>query len=151
MNNVHITLFIYNHMALVRVFLTLVETLEALWIDFNQFVNQNRWKELTNLKSAVEFCEMVGYPCLVRPSYVLSGAAMNVAHSEHDLANYLQSASEVSKEHPVVISKFISEAKVRTLSSLWLLTQKILINLLLLYSKNFVTLCLPPFVKPSII
>lgn len=94
---------------------------------------------------------MVGYPCLVRPSYVLSGAAMNVAHSEHDLANYLQSASEVSKEHPVVISKFISEAKVRTLSSLWLLSQKILINLLLLYLKNFVTLCLLPVVKPSII
>lgn len=81
-------------------------------------MNRDRWKELTNLKSAVEFCEEVGYPCLVRPSYVLSGAAMNVAHSEHDLANYLQSASEVSKEHPVVISKFISEAKVRTSSSL---------------------------------
>lgn len=109
---------------------TLVETLGVLWLDFNQFVNRDRWKELTNLKSAVEFCEEVGYPCLVRPSYVLSGAAMNVAHSEHDLANYLQSASEVSKEHPVVISKFISEAKVRTSSSLWLLSQ-ILINFLL--------------------
>lgn len=93
-------------------------------------MNRDRWKELTNLKSAVEFCEEVGYPCLVRPSYVLSGAAMNVAHSEYDLANYLQSASEVSKEHPVVISKYISEAKVRPLSSLWLITQ-ILINLLL--------------------
>ncbi|KAG8277029.1 hypothetical protein J6590_051930 [Homalodisca vitripennis] len=74
-------------------------------------VSVDRWKELTNLKSAVEFCEEVGYPCLVRPSYVLSGAAMNVAHSEHDLENYLQSASEVSKEHPVVISKFLLEAK----------------------------------------
>lgn len=66
---------------------------------------------MTNLASAVKFCEEVGYPCLVRPSYVLSGAAMNVAYSEHDLANYLQSASDVSKEHPVVISKYLLEAK----------------------------------------
>lgn len=70
-----------------------------------------RWKELTNLKSAIEFCEEVGYPCLVRPSYVLSGAAMNVAHSHQDLESYLKSASEVNKEHPVVISKYILEAK----------------------------------------
>lgn len=74
-------------------------------------ISQPRWKELTKLDSAIEFCEEVGYPCLVRPSYVLSGAAMNVAHSQHDLANYLISASEVSKEHPVVISKFLLEAK----------------------------------------
>ncbi|XP_031835973.1 carbamoyl-phosphate synthetase 2, aspartate transcarbamylase, and dihydroorotase rudimentary [Nomia melanderi] len=74
-------------------------------------ISQPRWKELTNLKSAIEFCEEVGYPCLVRPSYVLSGAAMNVAHSNQDLESYLKSASEVNKEHPVVISKFILEAK----------------------------------------
>ncbi|PBC26011.1 CAD protein [Apis cerana cerana] len=74
-------------------------------------ISQPRWKELTNLKSAIEFCEEVGYPCLVRPSYVLSGAAMNVAHSNNDLESYLKSASEVNKEHPVVISKFILEAK----------------------------------------
>ncbi|KAK2575539.1 hypothetical protein KPH14_011259 [Odynerus spinipes] len=74
-------------------------------------ISQPRWKELTNLKSAIDFCEEVGYPCLVRPSYVLSGAAMNVAHSNQDLESYLKSASEVSKEHPVVISKFILEAK----------------------------------------
>ncbi|XP_012543292.1 CAD protein [Monomorium pharaonis] len=74
-------------------------------------ISQPRWKELTNLKSAIEFCEEVGYPCLVRPSYVLSGAAMNVAYSNHDLESYLKSASAVSKEHPVVISKFILEAK----------------------------------------
>ncbi|EZA54099.1 CAD protein [Ooceraea biroi] len=74
-------------------------------------ISQPRWKELTNLKSAIEFCDEVGYPCLVRPSYVLSGAAMNVAHSNQDLESYLKSASEVSKEHPVVISKFILEAK----------------------------------------
>lgn len=74
-------------------------------------IMQPRWKELTNLKSANEFCEEVGYPCLVRPSYVLSGAAMNVAHTSHDLETYLNAASYVSKEHPVVISKFILESK----------------------------------------
>ncbi|KAL1395690.1 hypothetical protein pipiens_020056, partial [Culex pipiens pipiens] len=72
---------------------------------------QPRWKELTNLESAIEFCEHVGYPCLVRPSYVLSGAAMNVAYSNQDLETYLKFASDVSKEHPVVISKFLVEAK----------------------------------------
>ena len=60
----------------------------------------------------MEFCHTVDYPCLVRPSYVLSGAAMNVAHSDRDLASYLSSAVSVSKDHPVVISKFIQEAKV---------------------------------------
>lgn len=72
---------------------------------------QPRWKELTNLESALEFCRSVEYPCLVRPSYVLSGAAMNVAHCDSDLAEYLESASDVSKEHPVVISKFLIDAK----------------------------------------
>ncbi|XP_041563873.1 CAD protein isoform X2 [Drosophila elegans] len=72
---------------------------------------QPRWKELTNLQSAIDFCEEVGYPCLVRPSYVLSGAAMNVAYSNQDLETYLNAASEVSREHPVVISKFLTEAK----------------------------------------
>jgi carbamoyl-phosphate synthase / aspartate carbamoyltransferase / dihydroorotase len=61
---------------------------------------------------AIEFCEEVGYPCLVRPSYVLlSGAAMKVAHNNVELENYLKVASLVSKEHPVVISKFILDAK----------------------------------------
>lgn len=64
------------------------------------------------LQAAKDFCKEVGYPCLVRPSYVLSGAAMNVAHSDKDLEDYLGQASAVSKEHPVVISKFILEAKV---------------------------------------
>ena len=73
---------------------------------------QPKWRELTNLESAKEFCDTVGYPCLVRPSYVLSGAAMNVAHTAKDLESYLNTASAVSKEHPVVISKFILEAKV---------------------------------------
>ncbi|EDW00303.1 CAD protein [Drosophila grimshawi] len=72
---------------------------------------QPLWKELTNLQSAIEFCQQVGYPCLVRPSYVLSGAAMNVAYSDQDLETYLNAASEVSREHPVVISKFLTEAK----------------------------------------
>ena len=64
------------------------------------------------VKNAKAFCDEVGYPSLVRPSYVLSGAAMNVAHSHHDLETYLTQASAVSKEHPVVISKFILQAKV---------------------------------------
>lgn len=72
---------------------------------------QPRWKELTNLALALEFCRSVEYPCLVRPSYVLSGAAMNVAHCDADLAEYLGAAEDVSKEHPVVISKFLVDAK----------------------------------------
>uniref|UniRef100_UPI003AAE4603 multifunctional protein CAD isoform X3 n=1 Tax=Centroberyx gerrardi TaxID=166262 RepID=UPI003AAE4603 len=74
-------------------------------------ISQPQWKELSDTKSAVTFCEAVGYPCLVRPSYVLSGAAMNVGYSNSDLEKYLSSAVAVSKEHPVVISKFIQEAK----------------------------------------
>ncbi|XP_058879649.1 CAD protein isoform X3 [Acipenser ruthenus] len=74
-------------------------------------ISQPQWKELSELQSAKQFCEKVEYPCLVRPSYVLSGAAMNVAYSDSDLEKYLNSAVAVSKEHPVVISKFIQEAK----------------------------------------
>ncbi|XP_072536144.1 multifunctional protein CAD isoform X5 [Salminus brasiliensis] len=74
-------------------------------------ISQPRWKELSDTESAMRFCETAGYPCLVRPSYVLSGAAMNVAYSDSDLEKYLSSAVAVSKEHPVVISKFIQEAK----------------------------------------
>lgn len=74
-------------------------------------VDQPKWKELTNLNDAKEFCSSVQYPVLVRPSYVLSGAAMNVVFSEEDLQNYLEKASFVSKDHPVVISKFIEDAK----------------------------------------
>uniref|UniRef100_A0A671QET6 Carbamoyl-phosphate synthetase 2, aspartate transcarbamylase, and dihydroorotase n=1 Tax=Sinocyclocheilus anshuiensis TaxID=1608454 RepID=A0A671QET6_9TELE len=70
-------------------------------------ISQPRWKEL-NTKDTLE---TVGYPCLVRPSYVLSGAAMNVAYSDSDMEKYLSNAVAVSKEHPVVISKFIQEAK----------------------------------------
>uniref|UniRef100_A0A671U9I1 Multifunctional protein CAD n=1 Tax=Sparus aurata TaxID=8175 RepID=A0A671U9I1_SPAAU len=74
-------------------------------------ISQPQWKELSDTESAMKFCETVGYPCLVRPSYVLSGAAMNVAYTDSDLEKYLSSAVAVSKEYPVVISKFIQEAK----------------------------------------
>ena len=75
------------------------------------FVDQPAWKELTSVSEAAEFCEKVSYPVLVRPSYVLSGAAMNTVYSRHDLAAYLEQAAEVSKEHPVVITKYIENAK----------------------------------------
>lgn len=74
-------------------------------------VDQPRWKELTSLDEARSFCEKVGFPVLVRPSYVLSGAAMNVVSSSEDLENYLLQAVAVSSDYPVVISKFIEEAK----------------------------------------
>ncbi|WAR14414.1 PYR1-like protein [Mya arenaria] len=78
----------------------------------NMGISQPLWKELSTIESAKQFSDDVGYPCLVRPSYVLSGAAMNVANSHSDLENYLSQASMVSKDHPVVISKFILDAKV---------------------------------------
>ncbi|OQE45055.1 hypothetical protein PENCOP_c002G06541 [Penicillium coprophilum] len=74
-------------------------------------VDQPAWKELTSIDEARGFCEKVGYPVLVRPSYVLSGAAMNTVYSEHDLASYLNQAVDVSREHPVVITKYIENAK----------------------------------------
>ena len=74
-------------------------------------VDQPQWKELTELEEACHFCNQVEYPCLVRPSYVLSGAAMNVAFCDDDLKQYLGQAVAVSKDYPVVISKFIIDAK----------------------------------------
>jgi carbamoyl-phosphate synthase/aspartate carbamoyltransferase len=74
-------------------------------------VDQPAWKELTSFDEAKEFAQKVGYPVLVRPSYVLSGAAMNTVYSVDDLASYLQQAADVSREHPVVISKYIENAK----------------------------------------
>ncbi|KAJ5418449.1 uncharacterized protein N7487_001999 [Penicillium crustosum] len=74
-------------------------------------VDQPAWKELTSIDEARDFCDKVGYPVLVRPSYVLSGAAMNTVYSEHDLASYLNQAVDVSREHPVVITKYIENAK----------------------------------------
>ena len=74
-------------------------------------VNQPEWKELTTTNDALEFANRVGYPVLVRPSYVLSGAAMAVAVSDEQLNSFLNKAAEVSPDHPVVISKFILGAK----------------------------------------
>ena len=74
-------------------------------------IDQPEWTEATTIKSAEEFANKVRYPVLIRPSYVLSGAAMSVAFNRKDLDKFLQKATEVSKDHPVVISKFITDAK----------------------------------------
>ncbi|SCV01857.1 LAMI_0G14202g1_1 [Lachancea mirantina] len=74
-------------------------------------VDQPAWKELTSIDEAESFAENVGYPVLVRPSYVLSGAAMNTVYSKDDLASYLNQAVEVSRDYPVVITKYIENAK----------------------------------------
>lgn len=74
-------------------------------------VDQPEWKELSSIEDALEFCDRVKYPVLVRPSYVLSGAAMNTVYSKDDLAAFLKEAAEVSREHPVVITKYIENAK----------------------------------------
>ena len=74
-------------------------------------VDQPRWKELTSLDDIKGFVSEVGYPVLIRPSYVLSGAAMNVCSNDQELENFLSLAAEVSKKHPVVVSEFIENAK----------------------------------------
>ncbi|GAA6005743.1 hypothetical protein JCM10207_005319 [Rhodosporidiobolus poonsookiae] len=74
-------------------------------------VDQPLWKELSTMDAAHEFCNKVGYPVLVRPSYVLSGAAMNVVYSGDDLDAYLNQAAAVSRDYPVVVTKYIEEAK----------------------------------------
>lgn len=74
-------------------------------------VDQPEWKELTSIKEAKSFADEVGYPVLVRPSYVLSGAAMSVIRNESELEQKLLNASSVSPDHPVVITKFIEGAK----------------------------------------
>ncbi|HEX8328131.1 MAG TPA: carbamoyl-phosphate synthase (glutamine-hydrolyzing) large subunit [Hymenobacter sp.] len=74
-------------------------------------IAQPRWKELTSLEAMYEFVREVGFPVLIRPSYVLSGAAMNVVSNGHELEAFLQTAVEVSSEYPVVVSEFIQEAK----------------------------------------
>ena len=74
-------------------------------------VDQPEWKELTSVAAAEEFANAVGFPVLVRPSYVLSGAAMSVIRSQSELESKLLNAAEVSSEHPVVISKFIEGAQ----------------------------------------
>ncbi|WP_337788981.1 carbamoyl-phosphate synthase (glutamine-hydrolyzing) large subunit [Phocaeicola plebeius] len=74
-------------------------------------INQPAWQELTSLDDVKDFVKKVGYPVLVRPSYVLSGAAMNVCYDQEELERFLQMASEVSKEYPVVVSQFMQETK----------------------------------------
>ena len=74
-------------------------------------IDQPAWQELTSLDDVKSFVDKVGYPVLVRPSYVLSGAAMNVCYDEEELVRFLDMASEVSKEYPVVISQFMQETK----------------------------------------
>ena len=74
-------------------------------------IDQPAWKELTSLEDMEAFVEKVGYPVLVRPSYVLSGAAMNVCYNEDELKEFLAMAAEVSKEYPVVVSQFMMETK----------------------------------------
>lgn len=74
-------------------------------------VPQPEWKELTSIQDAQNFAKEVGYPCLVRPSYVLSGAAMNVAYNAKELERVLNTAVDVSQEHPVVITKFMLNAR----------------------------------------
>lgn len=74
-------------------------------------VDQPEWDSVTSLAKAKEFAAKVGYPILIRPSYVLSGAAMNIVSSEKGLENYLREASIVSRDHPVVMSQFITEGK----------------------------------------
>lgn len=74
-------------------------------------IDQPKWKDLSSIEDAIQFCKEVEYPCLVRPSYVLSGAAMNVAHSDQDLKIYLGNAAAISRDYPIVISKFIEDAK----------------------------------------
>ena len=83
-------------------FSALLDTLE---------IEQPLWQALHATSEAVTFARKIGYPVLVRPSYVLSGSAMNIAHSATELKEYLDNATSVSAEHPVVISKFIDNAK----------------------------------------
>ena len=74
-------------------------------------IDQPKWKESTTLEESNQFAKDVGFPLLIRPSYVLSGAAMNVVSNEEELAHFLNLAANVSKKYPVLISEFIEEAK----------------------------------------
>ena len=74
-------------------------------------IDQPAWRALTSFEDVKQFVDEVGYPVLVRPSYVLSGAAMNVCYDDEELHRFLNMATEVSKEFPVVISKFMTETK----------------------------------------
>jgi carbamoyl-phosphate synthase large subunit len=77
----------------------------------NLSVDQPRWKELSSIDDIFEFVDRIGFPVLIRPSYVLSGAAMNVVSNRNELTHYLDLAAQVSKQYPVVVSEFIENAK----------------------------------------
>ncbi|OFY47640.1 MAG: carbamoyl phosphate synthase large subunit [Bacteroidetes bacterium RBG_13_46_8] len=74
-------------------------------------IDQPRWKELSTIKEINDFVDEVGFPVLIRPSYVLSGAAMTVVSNKEEMEHYLQLAANVSKQYPVVVSEFIEQAK----------------------------------------
>lgn len=74
-------------------------------------IDQPKWKELTSMGEITEFVDKVGFPVLIRPSYVLSGAAMNVCYSHEEMETFLKAAAKVSKEYPVVVSEFLQNAK----------------------------------------
>ena len=74
-------------------------------------IDQPRWKELSSMDEIYGFVDVVGFPLLVRPSYVLSGAAMNVVSNREELEGFLTLAAKVSKQYPVVVSEFIEQAK----------------------------------------
>ena len=76
-----------------------------------QGIDQPRWKELTSMDDINRFVEEVGFPVLIRPSYVLSGAAMNVVSNKEELGHFLEMAAEVSKDHPVVVTEFMQQTK----------------------------------------
>uniref|UniRef100_A0A915LI66 Carbamoyl phosphate synthase arginine-specific large chain n=1 Tax=Meloidogyne javanica TaxID=6303 RepID=A0A915LI66_MELJA len=78
---------------------------------FSRALDELKWKNAKNISDAKIFCNSVGFPCLIRPSYVLSGAAMNVAHCVEDLHQFLNVAHSVADERTVVVSKFIENAK----------------------------------------
>jgi carbamoyl-phosphate synthase large subunit len=77
----------------------------------NLKVDQPRWRELTSIREIYDFVDEVGFPVLIRPSYVLSGAAMNVVSNKEEMEHYLTLAAKVSKQYPVVVSEFIEQAK----------------------------------------
>lgn len=82
-------------------------------VSTNFKISQPYWRNATTVAEALNFAmdDKLRYPCLVRPSYVLSGAAMNVAHNSADLENFLKQAASVAKDKPVVVSKFFTDAK----------------------------------------
>lgn len=102
----------YHILGTRPVYIDQAENREKFSALLNQLdIDQPAWIRVTSLEKAKEFTDQVGYPVLIRPSYILSGSAMNVAYSHDDLKEYLQQAALVSNEFPVVISKFIIDAK----------------------------------------